>query len=154
VGEGTVHRLWEPLADKQHPASPYGGKFSTPYCMAVGFLDGRAGFAQFTAERLADPAVVRLAGKIRYEVDPDNPYPRQFTGHLRATLRDGQVLTLRQPHMRGGAQAPLSEAEILAKFLDNARYGGWDQARAERLHDWSGRVLGSTSRVTLREFQG
>src|SRR3954462_3529232 len=28
VGEGTVHRLWEPLAAKQQPANGYAGKFS------------------------------------------------------------------------------------------------------------------------------
>src|SRR5205814_3640416 len=28
VGEGTVHRLWEPLAAKQKPANGYAGKFS------------------------------------------------------------------------------------------------------------------------------
>ena len=36
VGEGTVHRLWEPLAAKQTPANGYAGKFSTPYCIAAG----------------------------------------------------------------------------------------------------------------------
>ena len=154
VSEGTVHRLWEPLTDKQSPASPYGGKFSTPYCMAVGFLDGRAGFAQFTEARLADPAVRRLAGKIRYVIDPDNQYPRNFTGHLRATLRDGQVIELRQPHMRGGAHAPLAEAEIAAKFMDNALYGGWNPTRAEALQVWTQRAPGSSQRVDLRGFRG
>ena len=151
VGEGTVHRLWENLADKQRPATPYGGKFSTPYCMAVGFLDGRAGFAQFTEARLADPEVLRLAGKIRYEIDPDNEYPRNFTGHLRATLRDGQVVELRQPHMRGGAHAPLSDAEIEGKFFDNVLYGGWARAQAERLRDWTQHVLASSETLALRE---
>ena len=28
VGEGTVHRLWEPLAAKQTPTNGYAGKFS------------------------------------------------------------------------------------------------------------------------------
>ena len=28
VGEGTVHRLWEPLAEKRQPSTPYGAKFS------------------------------------------------------------------------------------------------------------------------------
>src|SRR6185437_12853302 len=44
VGEGTVHRLWEPLAVKHAPPTPYAAKFSTPLCMAVGFFDRRAGF--------------------------------------------------------------------------------------------------------------
>src|SRR5438309_6706522 len=31
VAEGTVHRLWEPLADKQRPRNGYSAKFATPY---------------------------------------------------------------------------------------------------------------------------
>jgi hypothetical protein len=49
VGEGSVHRLWGPLNMKHHPPRPYAAKFSTPFCVAVGFFDRRAGFAQFTA---------------------------------------------------------------------------------------------------------
>src|SRR6185369_1821758 len=30
VGEGTVHRLWEPLAAKQRPQNGYAAKFATP----------------------------------------------------------------------------------------------------------------------------
>jgi 2-methylcitrate dehydratase PrpD len=48
VGEGTVHRLWEPLSEKHNPPNGYAGKFSTPYCMAVAFIDGEAGLGQFT----------------------------------------------------------------------------------------------------------
>ena len=47
VGEGTVHRLWEPLAAKQTPANGYAGKFSTPYCIAAGFVRGNVGFKRF-----------------------------------------------------------------------------------------------------------
>jgi 2-methylcitrate dehydratase PrpD len=133
VGEGTVHRLWEPLAGKHMPPTPYAAKFSTPFCMAVGFHDRRAGFAQFTEERIHDPRVLALAAKIRYVIDPHDEYPRNFSGHLRATLRDGRTIELRQPHMRGGAQAPLAPGELEAKFMDNARYGGWDEGQAERL---------------------
>src|SRR5205807_10237360 len=48
VGEGTVHRLWEPLAAKQKPANGYAGKFSQPYCIAAGFLRGNVGLDDFT----------------------------------------------------------------------------------------------------------
>ncbi len=135
VGEGTVHRLWEPLAVKHRPQTPYAAKFSTPFCVAVGLIDRRAGFGQFTEARIQDPAVQRLAAKVGYAIDPANEYPRNFTGHVRATLQDGSVHEARQDHMRGGARAPLSTAEIEAKFLDNTAYGGWDAAKAERLRD-------------------
>src|SRR6201995_4512907 len=38
VAEGTVHRLWEPLASKQSPANGYAAKFATPYLLATGFV--------------------------------------------------------------------------------------------------------------------
>ena len=34
VGEGTVHRLWEPLSEKRKPTTPYSAKFSVPFCIA------------------------------------------------------------------------------------------------------------------------
>src|SRR5437868_7076520 len=40
VAEGIVHRLWEPLAQKQRPVNGYAAKFSTPYCIAAGFVHG------------------------------------------------------------------------------------------------------------------
>ena len=77
-------------------------------------------------------ACVALAGKVRYRIDPHNPYPNEFTGHIRATLGDGSVIEERQPHIRGGAQEPLTRADIEDKFVLNARHGGWDEARTQR----------------------
>src|SRR5215470_14770604 len=131
VGEGTVHRLWEPLATKQHPANGYAGKFSTPYCIAAGFVRGNVALSDFTDGAVRDPAVLALAAKVRYRIDPQNPYPKNFTGHIRATLRDGSVVEERQPHMRGGAREPLTRADLEEKFMLNAKHGGWNEARAK-----------------------
>jgi 2-methylcitrate dehydratase PrpD len=133
VGEGTVHRLWEPLALKQTPPTAYAAKFSTPYCMAVAFMDGDAGLAQFTESKIKEPAVLKLAAKIGFEVDPKNEYPKNYTGHLRAKLTDGQVIELHQPHLRGGSRDPLSRTELERKFLKNTAFGGWSAARGEAL---------------------
>jgi 2-methylcitrate dehydratase PrpD len=130
VGEGTVHRLWEPLAAKQKPANGYAGKFSTPYCIAAAFVRGNVGLGDFPDAAVRDPAVLALAGKVRYQIDPKNPYPKNFTGHIRATLRDGSVIEERQPYMRGGAQEPLTRKDIEEKFILNAKHGGWSDARA------------------------
>ena len=132
VGEGTVHRLWEPLAAKQRVPNGYAGKFSTPYCIAAGFVRGNVGLSDFSDAAVQDPAVVALASKVRYEIDPKNPYPKNFTGHIRAVLADGRVIEERQPHMRGGAHEPLTSADIAEKFMLNARHGGWDEARATK----------------------
>jgi 2-methylcitrate dehydratase PrpD len=130
VGEGTVHRLWEPLAAKQRPANGYAGKFSTPYCIAAGFVRGNVGLGDFTDTAVKDPRVVALAEKVRYRIDPQNPYPKNFTGHIRVTLRDGTAVEERQPHMRGGAHEPLTRADIEEKFVLNVQHGGWSKERA------------------------
>ncbi|HEX3487356.1 MAG TPA: MmgE/PrpD family protein [Micropepsaceae bacterium] len=140
VGEGTVHRLWEPLKLKQRPPNGYAAKFSTPYCIAAGFIDGKAGFEQFTDARVADPKLRALAGKVSYVINPDDPYPKNFTGHIRATLKDGSVREFRKPHMRGGAHEPLSQSDIMAKFTDNARFGGFSRAQSGALAEALDRV--------------
>ena len=141
VGEGTVHRLWEPLADKQSPPNAYAGKFSTPYCIAAGFILGHAGLDAFTEERVRDPRLRKLAGKVRYEIDPKNPYPDRFTGHLRVRLKDGRVLEERQAHMRGGVEEPLTRSDVEEKFRLNCAYGGWSAAQANRFLSYAGRAF-------------
>jgi 2-methylcitrate dehydratase PrpD len=153
VAEGTVHRLWEPLAVKHRPPTPYAAKFSTPYCMAVGFFDRRAGFAQFTESRVHDPVVLALASKIRYAINPHDEYPRNFTGHLRATLKDGSHREVRRPHMRGGIHAPLSSEELDAKFVDNVLYGGWSREQGQRFRDLSRTVFSHPTLDALTEFR-
>jgi 2-methylcitrate dehydratase PrpD len=130
VGEGTVHRLWEPLATKQRPPNGYAAKFSTPFIIASGFVRGGVGLDAFTDDAVRDPDVLALAAKVRYVIDPDNPYPNGFTGHIRAVLNDGSVIEDRQPHFRGGAQEPLTRADIEEKFALNARHGGWSDQRS------------------------
>jgi 2-methylcitrate dehydratase PrpD len=131
AAEGTVHRLWEPLASKQRPPNAYAAKFSQPYCIAAGFVLGHAGLEAFTEERVRDARLLALAAKVRYEIDPDNPYPDEFTGHVKVVLKDGSVLEERQAHFRGGAHEPLSRADLEEKFRRNCAYGGWPKERGE-----------------------
>ena len=132
TAEGIVHRLWEPLAAKQNPPNGYAAKFSIPYAIAVGMLRGDAGLVDYEESVVHDPAVRALAGKVRYVVDPDNPYPRCFTGHLRVTLASGEVREARQGHFRGGRDEPMTLESLEAKFLANCVYGGWNRERADR----------------------
>ena len=121
TAEGPVHRLWEPLADKQKPVSSYGAKFSLPYSIAVMIVRGRAGLDEFTEEAIRDSAVLDLARRVRYELDPTVDYPRHFSGHVKVFMKDGTLLEENQPHPRGGFEEPLPPAEIEEKFRANAR---------------------------------
>jgi len=152
AAEGTLHRLWEPLASKQRPPNAYAGKFSTPYCIAAGFVLGNAGLDAFTDERVADPRLRSLAGKVRYVVDPDNPYPNEYTGHVRVKLKDGSIVEERQPHIRGGRHEPLSRADVEDKFRGNCAYGGWSTSQADSFLKWAKNAFGSAP-IDLSPFR-
>ena len=131
VAEGTVHRLWEPLADKQRPPNGYAAKFAVPYLLATGFVHGSVGLGAFSESAIRDPLVLALATKVTYTIDPQNPYPRGYTGHIRATMKDGRVIEERQPHLRGGAHEPLTRQDVVDKFGLNAAHGGWTGAQSD-----------------------
>lgn len=144
VGEGTVHRLWEPLANKQTPPTPYAAKFSGPYCIAAGWIWGDAGLAQFTETAVRDPRALALAAKIGFRIDPHNEYPANYTGHIKAELADGTVVESHVPCLRGGARAPMTRAELLVKARANLGFAGRDPQAADRLARWSDNLMSGT----------
>ncbi len=152
TAEAILHRLWEPRSEKVAPSTPYSAKFSVPYCIAVGLTRGAAGLSEFTDETIRDDAMLRLAAKVRYEVDPTDPYPENYVGALTIRLLDGTELKAFQPCLRGGRQAPLSDTELEAKFRANTAFGGWPDALADRFHAFGSAAL-TADRIDLTEFR-
>jgi 2-methylcitrate dehydratase PrpD len=152
TAEGYVHRLWDPLPSKQKPANDYAAKFSAPFNVAVAFVTGSAGLEAFSEKTVRDPRILGLAAKVRYVVDPYNPYPKAYTGHVKMTLKDGRVFEERQPHIRGGVHDPLSRDDIERKFRGNAAFGGWSDARADQFLQFAQTVF--KGKPDLAPFRG
>ncbi len=129
---GPVPRLWEPLAAKHAPPNGYAAKFSLPYLIASILVRGKAGLAEFTDGAAHDADVLRITKLVTYEIDPTIDYPRQFVGDVEIALADGRTLRERQDRPRGGPDAPLTRAELEAKFRGNAALALSD-ANVERL---------------------
>lgn len=125
TAEGIVHRLWEPLEIKRVPPTPYAAKFSVPFGVALGLARGHANLGDFTGAAIADRTLLGLAGKVGFVIDPDNPYPAAYTGHVRIHYRNGTSVEASQDFLRGGQDAPLSRDEINAKFHANCRFGDY-----------------------------
>ncbi len=124
TAEGIVHRLWTPLQQKQVPANAYAAKFSMPFGIALGLVRGQAGLDDFSEAAVGDEALLRISRLVTFEIDSGNPYPDQFTGHVRLVYDDGKKVEQRQGHLRGGSEAPLAAGDLDAKFIANARFGG------------------------------
>jgi hypothetical protein len=69
------------------------------------------------------------------------------------SLRTGTRKEFRQAFLRGGAEAPLSTTELEEKFMDNALYGGWTAASAERLLTASRQLFTQPTLDNLKEFR-
>ncbi len=152
VGEGTVHRLWEPLEEKLRPSSAYSAKFSVPFCIAVALVDGAVGLKQFSDSRIHDRRVLSICQRIRYEIDPANEYPANYSGHILAKCVDGQVREVTQPHLRGGRREPLHDGELEAKFMANAEHGGVLPERAARMLEHAAGLFDSRDLSELSEL--
>jgi 2-methylcitrate dehydratase PrpD len=151
TAEGYVHRLWEPLEGKRRPPNAYAAKFSIPWCLGYAMTKGAVGLEAFTEANVRDARILAIASRVSYRVNPDDPYPDEYTGHVKVTLRDGRVVEERQPHLRGGHREPLTRAEIEEKFRANCAYGGWPRERAE---GWLAYARGAFAKPTdLKEFR-
>jgi 2-methylcitrate dehydratase PrpD len=153
AAEGVLHRLWEPLDLKRSPPNGYAAKFSVPYAIAVAIVRGDAGLGEYDDATVKDPAIVGVASKVSYVVDPNNPYPRQFTGHVRVRLKDGAVHEFRQGYFKGGVDHPLGDEDLARKFRANCAYGGLTDADTAALLQ---RIQGvfDSGRVDFRPFSG
>ena len=135
VGEGTVHRLWEPLKEKKNPSTPYSAKFSVPYCVAVGFIRGDAGLNEFNEKSINDKQILNLASKVNYEIDPNNEYPKNYTGTLICKTSENEF-TEHQPCFRGGIKEPLTKDDIDKKYNANLNYSKISEENKKSLNNF------------------
>ena len=135
VGEGTVHRLWEPLKEKRQPSTPYSAKFSVPYCVAVGFIRGDAGLNEFNEKSINDKEILNLASKVNYEIDPNNEYPKNYTGTLICKTSDNEF-SEHQPCFRGGVKEPLTKDDIDKKYNANLNYSKISEENKKNLNNF------------------
>jgi 2-methylcitrate dehydratase PrpD len=133
VPEAGVSLVLEPVASKVAPRTDYEGKFSLQYSTAAMLVHGRVGLATYTPEALADPRVLDLAGKVRYETKEYATYPAAFPGGVRIRLRDGRTLEADFPHQLGAPGNPMSPQQVLEKFRENAGLAGGGFDRLEEI---------------------
>lgn len=126
------------IVREMNPCTPYQGKFSIAYCVAVALTEGRVGLAQFSPNRfepdgVAEPQVAELLTRTTVEVAPDLTarYPARWPARLELTLTNGTTLTGGADYPRGNPENPVSPAVLEEKFrgLVVPTYG---EALAER----------------------
>jgi 2-methylcitrate dehydratase PrpD len=122
-----------------NPRSPYHGKFSMAYCVAVGLLEGQAGLEQFAEDRFGragvrEPSIAALLSRTRVSVADDltAKYPAAWPARVALTLADGSRLCDASDYPRGNPENPVSTAALERKLRDlvTPRFGAATSDRA------------------------
>lgn len=109
--------LCEPLDQKIRPQTAIDAKFSIPFAVASAMINREINLTSFLSERLSDPSVTRLMDCMRYEVDTSSDFKSPLSGTVTVTTITGQIVSATVLHPRGHPNNPMSESELLTKFL-------------------------------------
>jgi 2-methylcitrate dehydratase PrpD len=102
-------------------ASPAEGRFSVEYTLAVAAVDGDAGPAQYTPDRVADREVQDLAERVEVSVDDSLPTGYAlFPAIVTVETLGGVIFSRRADHAHGEPSDPLTAAEVRRKFASCA----------------------------------
>lgn len=140
------------LRPMRHPAPTNGleSKFSIPYALAAGVLDGRYTLWTFTDEAVNRPQVRALLPKMTEVEDPrclgDDPNEAKRSAGTRgfveveARTLDGRASKVRVDLAPGNPLRPLTWEDIEAKLADCAASAGLEQRVAGRLYGYLRRL--------------
>ena len=120
----TTARGADILSDpsKYKPTTKETADHSLPYVIAAAVADGNVLPDSFSDEKLKDPRIWDLLGKIKVVADPeiDAMFPGVKRARVTITDNDGKSLTAQVDHAKGSPQNPMSDKEIISKFRANS----------------------------------
>ncbi|OWT56228.1 MmgE/PrpD family protein [Candidimonas nitroreducens] len=122
VADYMVPLICEPAAEKARPMTTWHARYSLPFCIAECLLSRSFTKHSLSPSQLVDHAHTVLSGKVGYEVNLADADRAKWSGEVRVTLHDGSVLKHRINHMRGTPENPMTEEDLMAKFMGNAQH--------------------------------
>jgi 2-methylcitrate dehydratase PrpD len=98
------------------------GQFSIPYVVAASLYDGELGPLQLTEKRIADDALIELAGKVSVHTDDalNRMYPDKTASRVEIILNDARLFNKQIDIPKGDPRDPMTEADIIQKVKQYA----------------------------------
>ncbi|MEE8357473.1 MAG: MmgE/PrpD family protein [Anaerolineales bacterium] len=120
----TTTRGADILSDpsKYQPTTKETADHSLPYVIAAAVADGNVLPDSFSDEKLKDPRIWDLLGKIKVVADPeiDAMFPGVKRARVSITSNAGETHTAQVDHAKGSPKNPMTDEDIVSKFRANA----------------------------------
>jgi len=106
------------------PQTSIQGKFCMPYLVARAVIDGKVGIDTFTESAVREPNVLKLAERVKMNLDTGLKKSALSGRPCRVTVRlkSGEVYSREAEHAKGGPEFPMTDAELNEKFFECARH--------------------------------
>lgn len=114
------YKATKDVCDRPNAQTEQDCRFSTQFTVATMLLHGGVRLAAFEPERLTDPAIRALMGKVTVSLDPECAavFPSKRSAKVTITLKDGRALNRHQHTRKGDPDAPLTDQDLSDKFLE------------------------------------
>lgn len=113
----------------KNPTTPLQGKFSLEFCVAAGIADGHVNLGTFIDEKIRDPAIRLVQGKLLVEVDGRVAVSPEFGAAVSVTMSDQRTHEVLVPFAKGKPDRWMSPSDIEAKLIDCFRFAGAEGAK-------------------------
>lgn len=124
--EVRTHKLGARLHDHNIIQGQTSARMSIPYSVGVALSTGRAGMEEFAEPYLSSAEILGLMSKVSVTVDPEMTaaVPRRRPAEVRLKTMSGECMKLRVDLPKGEPENPVSETELVEKFVSLATFAG------------------------------
>jgi len=116
---GTFAKAIE-IVGNPNPKTVFEAKFSLPYCAAVALTTGSVRTDAFRKDRLKDPQLRALIGKVEVVLDAaiDAEFPKRRAARVEIETVAGERFQHYASTRKGDPDNPLADSELEEKFLE------------------------------------
>ncbi|MBN2282583.1 MAG: MmgE/PrpD family protein [Deltaproteobacteria bacterium] len=101
-----------------NPDTPMAARLSIPYCVALAIIDRAVQLEYFEMEKIHDPRIRELMGKITIYPDPElDTFKPDMPAVVEITDKKGRHFELKSLYPKGSVKNPMTDEEIKEKFI-------------------------------------
>ncbi len=132
-----------------YPKTPFEAKFSLTYTVSARIILGQVRERAFLEKALANPKIHAMEEKIELSIDPEcaAKFPLHRSAKVEIELNDGTIYHHHQLTRHGDPDEPLSDQELVDKFLELAE----PRVGLQIAQTLTGQVLGGTG-LSVRDL--
>ena len=125
------------FCDRPNPASELDAKFSLQHAVAAIACLGRPQLTHYLPDTIANSTVRAMRARVTVleDAEASSRFPHHYGAAVTVTLADGRRLHASRVNAWGDPECPMTDADVSAKAMGLAQWGGVSIAAATRLFD-------------------